>query len=94
MSLMARERESPEMALARQSAERDLAELERTRTDRLAGLDRLSIARTGPVRHVATAIVLTPDRDIEAQLGTLRVRRMPVCIARRRSGRKTSQLSH
>ncbi len=69
MSLMARERESPEMALARQRAEQDLAELERTRTDRLAGLDRLSIARTGPVRHVATAIVLTPDQNIEAQLG-------------------------
>jgi SNF2 family DNA or RNA helicase len=69
MSLMARERESPEMALARQRAEQDLAELERTRTERLAGLDRLSIARTGPVRHVATAIVLTPDRNIEAQLG-------------------------
>jgi superfamily II DNA or RNA helicase len=69
MSLMARERESPEMALARQRAEQDLAELERTRTDRLAGLDRLSIARTGPVRHVATAVVLTPDRDIEAQIG-------------------------
>lgn len=69
MSLMARERESPEMALARQSAERDLAELERTRTERLAGLDRLSIARTGPVRHVATAIVLSPDQNIEAQLG-------------------------
>ncbi len=68
MSLMARERESPEMALARQRAEQDLAELERTRTDRLAGLDRLSIARTGPVRHVATAIVLTPDQNIEAQL--------------------------
>jgi SNF2 family DNA or RNA helicase len=69
MSLLARERESPEMALARQRAEQDLAELERTRTDRLAGLDRLSIARTGPVRHVATAIVLTPDQNIEAQLG-------------------------
>src|SRR5439155_25712825 len=30
-----------------------------------------SIARTGPVRHVATAVVLTPDKDIEAQLGSL-----------------------
>jgi hypothetical protein len=69
MSLMARERESPEMALARQSAERDLADLERTRTERLTGLDRLSLARTGPVRHVATAMVLTSAQDIEAQLG-------------------------
>jgi superfamily II DNA or RNA helicase len=69
MGLMARERESPEMALARQRAEQDLADLERTRKERLTGLDRLSIARPGPVRHVATAVVLTPDKDIEAQLG-------------------------
>lgn len=70
MSLMAREREAPEMALARQRAEQELTDLERTRTERLAGLDRLIIARTGPVRHIATAVVLTPDKQVEAQLGT------------------------
>jgi hypothetical protein len=43
-------------------------DLERTRTERLAGLDRLALARTGPVRHVATALVLPPDATIEAQL--------------------------
>lgn len=70
MGLMAREREAPEVALARQRAEQDLADLQRTRTERLTGLDRLSIARTGPVRHVATALVLVPDRDVKTQIGT------------------------
>ena len=70
MGLMAREREAPEVALARQRAEQDLADLQRTRTERLTGLDRLSIARTGPVRYVATALVLVPDRDVKTQIGT------------------------
>ena len=70
MSLMAREREAPEMALARQRAEQELTDLERIRTERLAGLDRLMIARTGPVRHIATAVVLTPDKQVEMQLST------------------------
>jgi hypothetical protein len=69
MILRGREREAPEIALARQRAEQDLADLERTRKERFAGLDRLSVARTGPVRHLATVIVLTPDRAAEAQLG-------------------------
>jgi hypothetical protein len=41
MLLRAREREAPEIALARQRAEQDLADLERTRKERFAGLDRL-----------------------------------------------------
>ncbi len=60
MSLRAREVESPEVALARQRAEQELTELERSKKDRLAGIDRLIIARTGPVRHIATAVVLPP----------------------------------
>lgn len=48
MALRARERESPEVALARQRAENDLRDLEATREQRLAGLENLSIARTGP----------------------------------------------
>jgi hypothetical protein len=57
-ALRAREAQSPEVGLARQRSEQDLADLQRTRQDRLAGLDRLTIARHGPVRHIATALVL------------------------------------
>jgi superfamily II DNA or RNA helicase len=71
MGLMARERESPEVALARQRAERDLADLEATRRERLAGLENLSIARSGPVRHVATALVLAPDASVDAQVAAI-----------------------
>jgi hypothetical protein len=58
MSLRAREAASPEVAVARQRAENDLADLQRTQKERMAGLDRLAIARHGPVRHIATALVL------------------------------------
>lgn len=57
MELKARETLSPEIALARQRAENDLADLERTRRERFSGLERLMLARHGPVRHVATALV-------------------------------------
>jgi superfamily II DNA or RNA helicase len=67
MSLRAREAGSPEMALARQRAEQDLADLERTHVERLAGLDRLLIARHGPVRYVASALVLPPGEAAVAQ---------------------------
>ena len=65
MELMARERGSPEMALARQRAERELSDLERTQQERLDGLARLAIARTGPVHHVATAVVLPPGDALD-----------------------------
>ncbi len=71
MALMAREREAPEVLLARQRAEQDFTDLERTKTERLAGLDRLMIARTIPVRHLATAVVLTAAQSPEAQLEAL-----------------------
>jgi superfamily II DNA or RNA helicase len=58
MSLRAREKSDTSVAMARQRAENDLADLERTHKERMAGLDRLSIARHGPVRHVATSLVL------------------------------------
>ncbi|MBI5446671.1 MAG: DUF3883 domain-containing protein [Deltaproteobacteria bacterium] len=58
MALRFREATEPEVALARQRAENDLADLQRTRAERLEGLDRLMIVRHGPVRHVATALVL------------------------------------
>jgi len=58
MALRAREASSPEIALARQRAENDLADLERTRRERFDGLERLTLARHGPVRHLATALVV------------------------------------
>jgi hypothetical protein len=63
MALRAREAAAPEVALARQRAENDLVDLERTRQERLAGLDRLTIVRHGPLRHLATALVLPPGAD-------------------------------
>jgi hypothetical protein len=62
MNLRAREiGGESEVALARQRAEQDLADLNRNRDERLGGLDRLVITRPGPVRHLATAVVLPPD---------------------------------
>jgi superfamily II DNA or RNA helicase len=58
MSLRAREVGSPEVAIARQRAENDLADIERAHKERMGGLDRLAIARHGPVRHIATALVV------------------------------------
>jgi superfamily II DNA or RNA helicase len=70
MSLLAFERQ-PEYKLPIDEAKRHLADLERIKKERLAGLDRLQIARTGPVRHLATAVVLTAEGDMATQLGTL-----------------------
>ena len=53
------------MSLARQRAEQDLADLERTRAGRLAGTERLLVARHGPVRHVASCLVLPPNASTE-----------------------------
>jgi Domain of unknown function (DUF3883) len=46
-----------------------LADLTRTRIERLAGLERLTLAKHGPVRHVATALVLPSTRSVEEQIG-------------------------
>ncbi len=69
MGLRAREAREPEVAIARQRAENDLADLRRTQTERLAGLQRLTLAKHGPVRHVATALVLPSTRSVEEQIG-------------------------
>lgn len=58
MALRFREASQPEVAIARQRAENELADIERTRRERLAGLDRLILVKHGPVRHVATALAL------------------------------------
>jgi hypothetical protein len=64
--LKLREEESPEMALARQRAENDLVDLERIKKERLAGLERLVIARPGPVKHIASALVLPRSGELES----------------------------
>jgi hypothetical protein len=56
------------VAIARQRAENDLADLQRTRKERMEGLERLNLARHGPVRHVATAIVVPLGAEVAAQL--------------------------
>ena len=61
MALRAREVKESEVALALHRAEQDLVDLLRTRTERLAGAERLRIARHGPARHVASGVVLPPD---------------------------------
>lgn len=66
MGLRAREAASPEVGLARQRAENDLADLLRSRDDRMQGLQRLELARHGPVRHLATAYVVPPGTDVGA----------------------------
>ena len=68
MGLRAREPKEPEVTLARQRAEQNLADLERTRKERLAGIERLRIARHGPVRHVASCLVLPPDTGTDRGL--------------------------
>jgi len=57
MALRSREAVSAGIALARQQAENDLTDLIRTRKERMNGLERLKLARHGPVRHVGTAFV-------------------------------------
>lgn len=71
MNLKAREMREPDVAIARQRAENDLADLTRTRVERLAGLQRLTIAKHGPVRHVATALVLQSTKSVEEQIGAV-----------------------
>lgn len=71
MSLMGQLTENPDFKRAADEARKHVDDLQRTKTERLAGLDRLQIARTGPVRHLATAVVLMAEGDMATQLGTL-----------------------
>ena len=61
MALRAREPNEPEVGLARQRAERDLEDLQRTQAQRLEGMDRLRVAHHGPVVHVASCLVTPSD---------------------------------
>ena len=58
MALRQKENISPDFARARSEAEKHLEDLHRIRQERMAGLNRLETARTGPVRHIATALVV------------------------------------
>jgi superfamily II DNA or RNA helicase len=64
MKLLGELGQRPEYKLAADEAKRHLDDLERSRKERLATLDRLQIARTGPVRHLATAVVFPPDANV------------------------------
>ena len=66
MRLKSHEPTELEVTLARQRAEQSLADLERTRQERIAGVGRLRVARDGPVRHVASCLVLPPDTAIDS----------------------------
>ena len=61
MELHSREKREPEVTLARQSAERDLVDLNRTQDLRLTGIDRLQVVRQGPTNHIASCLVLPSD---------------------------------
>jgi superfamily II DNA or RNA helicase len=71
MFLMAEASAKPEFKLAAEEARKYVEELQRQREERLDGLKRLEVARTGPVRHLATAVVLPAGVDTESQLGDL-----------------------
>ena len=66
MRLKGREASEPEVSLARQRAEQDLADLQRTQHERIAGLERLRVVRHGPLRHVASCLVLPPDTVMDS----------------------------
>jgi len=71
MKLAAEASSKPEFKLAADEAMKYVEQLQRSREERLAGVQRLTLARTGPVRHIATAIVLVPSGDVQAQLAEL-----------------------
>lgn len=71
MELMAELGTRPEYKLAADEARRYIDDLERSKGSRLASLRRLETARTGPIRHIASALVLAPEGDVARQLGSL-----------------------
>ncbi|GBD43558.1 RNA polymerase-associated protein RapA [bacterium HR40] len=63
MALQAEEHTKPELKLAVAEAAKYVDELEQQKKERLSGLQRLELVRTGPVRHLATVMVLPPGAD-------------------------------
>jgi hypothetical protein len=71
MELRQRELIASEVALARQRADADLEDLQRTQRERMQGLERLAVAKHGPIRHIASALVLPPGSDVPRQFADL-----------------------
>lgn len=71
MTLAGEAGSKPEYKLTADEARRYVDELQRSRDERLAGLKRLEIARTGPVRHIGSALVLPRSGEIEADFPEL-----------------------
>ena len=96
MALLGRERHEPQVSLARQRAEQDLDDLQRTHAVRLAGLARLRVARHGPARHLASCLVLPPDGAPSAKVRQ-RVERAAeevVVAYEERRGRECARVGH
>jgi hypothetical protein len=68
-NLMAEVGSKPEFKLAADEARKQVDELQRVRIERLDGLKRLEIARTGPIRHVGTAVVITTQMAKSGEMG-------------------------
>jgi len=62
---------NPDYTLAAEEAKKYVAELERAQEERFEGLNRLEVARTGPVKHVGTAVVFPPDAGAREQFPDL-----------------------
>jgi len=71
MELRQRELVASEVALARQRADADLEDLQRSQRERMQGLERLAVAKHGPIRHIASALVLPPGTDVPSQFAAL-----------------------
>lgn len=82
----------PEYKLPADEARKYVDELQRARRERLDGLKRLEIARTGPVKHVGTAFVLAPDADTQARSRVLPTNSIRISAGRARSPQKTRSL--
>lgn len=68
MELMAETGNNPNFALAADEARKYHDDLVRSRDERMAALNRLQIARTGPIKHLGTAIVVTNRENVNDQI--------------------------
>jgi SNF2 family DNA or RNA helicase len=69
MDLKGKAVSNPDYKLAADEAEKHVEELERLKRERMEGLGRLELARTGPVKHIASAIILPPDAAVSDTIG-------------------------
>ena len=96
MALLGRERHEPQVSLARQRAEQDLDDVQRTHAGRLAGIERLRVARHGPARHLASCLVLPPDGApyVQVQQRVERAAEEVVVAYEERRGRECMRVGH